>query len=265
MRGQQRRTFWTGHALVNLISHLLNTIPPPLSFIFPSTRVRCLCQVTTVLILFLLTLSIRSFDRELGVAFTMYATISVTHVPTTLNFMNFPPSRWDLTVTCTIEYACVMYSNFSPNSPDHIKYFDEIFSLQSGAHFHSSHFLKNISFINFSIHLELWMSCSFTYQSGEHLCFPQWRAGASPCSYYSIFTAMEIRYTVVIFLAYSVKLFSPLDFSQCNHIYVFCLFASVPPLDSPKRRCFWHYSLLSWFPMEWLFFCVGGHLSVLSE
>ncbi len=46
--------------------------------------------------------------------------------------------------------------------------------------------------------------------------------------------------------AYSVKLFSPLGFSDHPLISVSCPIAPVLPLDPPMRRCFWYYASARW-------------------
>ncbi|XP_050715769.1 uncharacterized protein LOC126998326 [Eriocheir sinensis] len=142
------------------------------------------------------------------------------------------------------KYICAVY--ISPSSTSYVEFFDY---LNSKMETHSP--FAEISILGgFNVHHQLWLSSSFTDQPGEqaynfallndleqlvqhHTSIPD-RLGDRP-NILDLFLTSNPS-------TYSVKLFSPLGFSDHNLISVSCPIAPVHPLDPPKRRCFWHFA-----------------------
>ena len=139
---------------------------------------------------------------------------------------------------------CVIY--ISHNSSDYVKFFDY---LTSRVKYILAHFLGDLNF-----HHHLWLSSSFTDQPGEQtfnftilhdleqlVQFPiriHDRFGDKP-NILDLFLTFNPS-------AYSVKISSPLGFSNYNLIFITCFITPVQPQDPPKRRCFWHFNSAKW-------------------
>ena len=139
----------------------------------------------------------------------------------------------------------------SSNSSDYVKFFDYLTSKVEYILFHIPY--AEISILgDFNVHHQLWLSSSFTDQPGEQAfnfailrdleqlvqfptCIPD-RLGDMP-NILDIFLTSNPS-------AYSVKLSSPLGSFHHNHISVTCSITPVLPQEQPKRRCFWHSTLL---------------------
>ena len=148
------------------------------------------------------------------------------------------------------KYICAVY--LSPNSSDYVKFFDY---LTSKVGYILSHFpYAEISILrDFNVHHQLWLSSSFTDQSGEQafnfailhdleqwVQFPSCIPDRPPCRH------AQHSWSFPNLSAYSVKPSSPLGSSNHNLISITCSITPVQPQDPPKRRCFWHFNSTKW-------------------
>ncbi|XP_050709244.1 uncharacterized protein LOC126994048 [Eriocheir sinensis] len=149
------------------------------------------------------------------------------------------------------KYISAVY--LSPNSINYVKFFNYLNSKVG-------HILTHSPFAEISIlgdsnaHHQLWLSSSSTDQSGEqaynfavlndleqlvqHPTRIPDHLGDRPNILDLFFTSNSS--------AYSVKVCSPLGSSYHNLIYLSCPIAPVHPLDSPKKRCFYHLASVRW-------------------
>ena len=153
-----------------------------------------------------------------------------------MNLLNFLPSGLDLTVTLPLNYSVATVYRF-PNSSDYVKVFEYLTSKVD-------HILTNFPFVeisifgDFHIHHQLWLS-SFNDQPGEQALnfailhdlelLVQHLICIHDCS-------SNMPYILDLILtsnssAYSVKLSSPLGFSNHSLISISCPIAPVPPQD----------------------------------
>ena len=119
-----------------------------------------------------------------------------------------------------------------------------------------SHFLyAEISILgDFNVHHQLWLSFSFTYQTGEQalnfailhdleqlMQFPTRipdRPGDTP-NILDLFLNSNPS-------TYSVKFSTQLGYSDHNLFFVICSITPVQPQDPPKQRCCWHFNSAKW-------------------
>ena len=117
-----------------------------------------------------------------------------------------------------------------------------------------SHFSYAEIFIlgDFNVHRKLWLSSSFTDQSGQQTFNFTIFHDLEQLVQFPIRIPKRIGDTpniLDLFLTsnpstYSVKLSSPLGSS--NFISLTCSITLVQPQDPPKRSCFWHFNSAKW-------------------
>ena len=149
------------------------------------------------------------------------------------------------------KFICAIY--ISPNSSDYVKFFDY---LTSKVDYILSHFhYAEIPILgDFNVHHQLWLSSSFTDQTGDqtfNFAIPHDleqlvqlptripdRLGDTP-------NILDLFLTSIS-SAYTIKLSSPLGSSDHNLISVTCYITPVHLQDPPKLRCFWHINSAKW-------------------